>query len=682
MKSNTPWFWLGKIEMSYDVMAKTKTVIDDPLHLDSHAGRNGACIYWRLVVTWVLISAWIGLSMAGAQETGALESVASQLAAELVRYFPPVNGEVIKVDGNHIYIDLGAKDEVWTGLRLLVFREGEALKHPTTGEVVGHDELQLGEMTLVRLSENHAVGIHLTDDASVPVQPGDKVRLTAGRLDVSLVPPVGPLPANVSQTAVSAQLKDALEATGRFRVQGAERVNAWLLEHNVAPAAVVEPPYLQRLTKSFKTPYLVQPTLKSAQGQSLLALRLLAATQTEPVAVASAVLTAAGGGVASTLPPSAGAVASAPNPSATQDKFGGLFVQPLMAQPGGFPWNLAEGMTEIHHFDDILVGLDAGDPDGDGRVDVVMATESRISLYQLSGQKLQLVDEIKADRQGHFMSAQFVQLDAASPLGIVVNHQVKTDGVESFVLALQGQKLIYWQTRIYETLLAVDSNGDGVNDRIWAQTLDRARFFSRDAVRVYLPGNGKLQFQNNLKVPYALRATGAVLANLGTGSEAERHLVFVDERNHLEVYRGKDKLWQSSDTVGGSYAQAQLPQGGEMDVRIGDQLMNTFPFEPIPEPVDVDGDGVDEILVIRNSASLGGVVPNRARYTTGDIALLKAGPYGFTISPVSPKFDGMVSGVSVVPHPSPGVLIAISKRQGVFGNKQQTIIFLSHLPLS
>jgi hypothetical protein len=353
-----------------------------------------------------------------------------------------------------------------------------------------------------------------------------------------------------------------------------------------------------------------------------------------------------------------------------------------MAQPGGFPWNLAEGMTEIHHFDDVLVGLDAGDPDGDGRVDVVMATESRVSLYQLSGQKLQLVDEIKADRQGHFMSAQFVQLDAASPLGIVVNHQVKTDGVESFVLALQGQKLIYWQTRIYETLLAVDSNGDGVNDRIWAQTLDRARFFSRDAVRVYLPGNGKLQFQNNLKMPYALRATGAVLANLGTGSEAERHLVFVDERNHLEVYRGKDKLWQSSDTVGGSYAQAQLPQGGEMDVRIGDQLMNTFPFEPIPEPVDVDGDGVDEILVIRNSASLGGVVPNRARYTTGDIALLKAGPYGFTISPVSPKFDGMVSGVSVVPHPSPGVLIAISKRQGVFGNKQQTIIFLSHLPLS
>jgi hypothetical protein len=42
----------------------------------------------------------------------------------------------------------------------------------------------------------------------------------------------------------------------------------------------------------------------------------------------------------------------------------------------------------------------------------------------------------------------------------------------------------------------------------------------------------------------------------------------------------------------------------------------------------------------------------------------------------------MVSGVSVVPHPAPGVLVAISKRQGILGNKKQTILFLSRLPLS
>lgn len=644
--------------MSDDMMAKIKTCAGD----------------LRWVVICVVLSALIWVSGVEAQETGSLESVASQLATDLVRYFPPVTGEVIKVEGKHVYIDLGAKDEVWMGLRLLVFRAGEALKHPTTGAVIGHDELQLGHVTLVRVSENHAVGVYMPADERASVQPGDRARLTAARIAIGLVPPIGPLPANVSQTAVGVQLKDALEATGRFRVQGAERVNAWLLEHHLAPAAAVEPPYLQRLTKSLNTPYLVQPVWQAVEGQSILALRLLAATQTEPVVEASAVLTGVGSAGTAARP-------TAPRPPA-QDPSGGLFRQPLVVQPGGFPWNLAEGMTEIHRFEDELIGLDAGDPDGDGRVDVVVATEDHISLYQLSGDKLQRIDAVRANKQGHFISAQLVQLGADSPLGIVVNHQVGTEGIDSLVLALQGQKLVYWQTRIDETLLAVDPDGDGINDRIWGQPLDVKRFFGRDTVREYVPGKGKLQFQNNLKVPFPFRATGATLARLGAGAETVRHLVFIDERNRLQVYHGGDKLWQSSDYVGGSYAQAQLPQMGEVDIRIGEIIKNSFPFEPIPEVVDIDGDGVDEVLVVRNDASLGGAIPNRARFPTGDVALLRAGPYGYTLSPVSPKFDGMVSGVSVVPNPAPGVLVAISKRQGILGNKKQTILFLSRLPSS
>lgn len=86
------------------------------------------------------------------------------------------------------------------------------------------------------------------------------------------------------------------------------------------------------------------------------------------------------------------------------------------------------------------------------------------------------------------------------------------------------------------------------------------------------------------------------------------------------------------------YAEAQLAQSGDVDILIGETITNAFPFEPIPEAVDVDGDGVEEVLVIRNRASLGGVLPNRTRFSTGDIALLRAGPYGYNLSPVSPKF--------------------------------------------
>ena len=647
--------------MSYDMMAK----------LMSATAKSLLPQRWLLAVA--LFGVLVGPSGVGAQEAGSAASVASQLSAELARYFPPVAGEVIKVDGKRLYVDLGAKDEVWTGLRLLVFRAGEALKHPATGEVIGHDERPLGYMTLVRISENHAVGVYMAAAEGVAAQPGDRVRLSAGRIDVGLLPPTGAQLTDASHAELGIQLKDALEATGRFRVQGAERVNAWLLERRLTPDAAVQTPYLQMLTQALDTPYLAQPIIKAAQGQAILTLSLLAATQTEPVAQTAAAFTAAA--VASASP-------AAPPAPAAPNNLGGLFIQPWTPQVGGFPWNLAEGMSEIHRFDDELIGLDASDPDGDGRVDVVLATASRVSLYQLSGGSLQVVDEMRVGNEGRIISAQLVRLDAASPLGVVVNHQVNAEGVESFVLALQGGKLAYWQQRIYETLLAVDSDGDGVNDRIWGQPLDRERFFSRDAVRVYQPGNGELQFQNNLKVPYPFRATGAALAGLGSGGEAERQLVFVDERHHLQVYRGKEKLWESPAYVGGGYGEAQLPQSGEMDVRLGDVIKQTFPFEPIPQPVDVDGDGVDEVLVIRNGANVAGVALHGTRYTTGDIALLRAGPYGYTLSPVSPKFDGMVSGVSVAPSPASGVLIAVSKRQGILGRKKQTIVFLSRLPLS
>ncbi len=662
--------------MNYDKIAMRRGSANSWRGLARNAAARGRGARSRLWVMCVLIGLLTLVVWGQDGWAQDVSSVSSQLATELVRYFPPVTGEVLKVDGRHIYVDLGVKDEIWTGLRLSIFREGEALKHPTTGAVVGYDEQSLGHMTLVRLFENHSVGVYIqtVEDGQVAeseaVQPGDKVRLTAGRIDVSLLPPEGPLPANVSPAALSTQLRSDLEATGRFRVEGAERVSAWLLERGVTPSAAVQAPYLQRLTKSLKTPYVVQPTLKTAQNQSILSLRLLAATQSEPVAVASTVLTAGGG------------VAAVPAPPPTDaNQLSGLFQQSLQTPLGGVPLNITDGMTELHRFDDELVGFDSGDPDGDGRIEVVIATKSRLSLYQLREQSLQLIDSVEVGRQGRFISAQLVQLDPGSPVGIVVNHQIDTEGIDSFVLALQGQQLAFWQKHIDEALLAVDSDGDGSNDRIWAQSIDEQLFFRRDSVREYIPGVRKLQLQNSRKVPYTFRVTGAALARLGTGGQAAQHLVFVDERRRLRVYRGKEQLWKSSDTVGGSYAEAELGQGGEVDILIGKVITNTFPFEAIPEVLDIDGDGVDEVFVIRNGASLGGVVSNRTRYSTGDVALLRQGPYGYSLSPVSPKFDGMVSGLSAVPNPAPGVLIAVSKRQGVLGRKKQTIIFLSRIPL-
>jgi hypothetical protein len=295
----------------------------------------------------------------------------------------------------------------------------------------------------------------------------------------------------------------------------------------------------------------------------------------------------------------------------------------------------------------------------------------------LQGQQLALIDAFKASRQGTFISAQFLRLGDASPLGIVVNHQVSQDGIDAFILSLQDGKLGFWQRHAYETLLAVDSDGDGLNDKVWGQALDEETFFRRGRVRRYRPGKHQLEFQDAWVIPYAFRATGAALAQLQ--DKSARQLIFIDEKRRLQIYRDQEKVWESPTQVGGSDAYAELPQTGELDFRIGDVLKQSFPFEPIPVTVDLDGDGIEEVLVIRNSASLGGVLPNRTQFRSGDVAVLRTGPYGHSLSPISPEFDGTVSGLAIAPSRQPSLFVAVTKSQGLLGQTQQTIVFLSQL---
>ena len=93
---------------------------------------------------------------------------------------------------------------------------------------------------------------------------------------------------------------------------------------------------------------------------------------------------------------------------------------------------------------------------------------------------------------------------------------------------------------------------------------------------------------------------------------------------------------------------------------------------------DFDGDGIDEVLVPQNQGRLG-VVPNLNLYSGGHVVLMRQTPQGFTLSPISPGFDGLVSGVAVLKGRTPGILVAVSKREGVLKQRKQTILYLNRL---
>ena len=65
-----------------------------------------------------------------AQPDRALETVVTHLAADLAQHFPTLRGEVVRIDGEQITLNVGAQDAILAGIQLDLWREGETADEP------------------------------------------------------------------------------------------------------------------------------------------------------------------------------------------------------------------------------------------------------------------------------------------------------------------------------------------------------------------------------------------------------------------------------------------------------------------------------------------------------------------------------------------------------------------------
>ena len=632
-----------------------------------------------LLWMWVLVTL---PCLASAQAGNDLDAVASDVAVQLAQRFPHLKGEVVDVQGEQLYVSLGARNQVLEGMRLSVFREGKELKSPTTGNVFGRLEEDLGTVTVTQVAETYAVASPENAAYVGRVQAGDKVRITAGRLSLALFPLGGQTEDGLSMAAVADAVQRSLNATGRFDVVPRARLTLWLSEKGLTHEDAVVPGVMAEAAIALGATYLAQPVLRRVDDETVVELRVFAPSRPQsPVTTAVAVLseTEARRQRSATSPvPQPSAAVSAPSGPAESPPVAAVPTRPaseestttLQSLLNADPLALERSYLPLSQLATELRGFDAADIDGDGLTELVMLSDTKVLLYQLQENQLVAIASYSDRRPGTLLSAQLVRFVDEKTLGVVVNrYNPGRRGMDSFFLALNDNQLTRQQKGLRDILLAVDMDGDGVNESIWGQRFDRDGFFRRGQVRQYELRDGRLKRQRKLSLPPVFRATGAALAQLdGPGN---RHLVFVDERHNLQVYDGKNRRWKSRANVGGSYVFAAVHI--QRSPQIAEQVQ--FDFEAIPAVMDIDGDGIDEVLVPQNQARLG-VVPNLNLYSGGHVVLMRQTPQGFALSPISPEFDGIVSGVALLKGHTPGILVAVSKWEGVLKQEKETILYL------
>ena len=88
--------------------------------------------------------------------SGAANDVARKIVAKIDE-INPLSGLVVSASDKQIYIDLGSDNGVKMGDSFIIYKEGNIIKHPVTGQIIAVKEIVIGSMKVVEVHPNYAL---------------------------------------------------------------------------------------------------------------------------------------------------------------------------------------------------------------------------------------------------------------------------------------------------------------------------------------------------------------------------------------------------------------------------------------------------------------------------------------------------------------------------------------------
>jgi hypothetical protein len=604
-----------------------------------------------------LVSASEGAGRAGAQPEAPVAPSGplsfKVLADQLAALFPIVQTEVVEVSGGRVTLASGRRTGVQPGVEMTVLREGRELVHPTTKKVLGRTQETLGRVVVTEVLDEYSVAKLLEGEGVV--QPGDHARVSSAKLRLTVLPLTSGTRSKVGEAATY-ELIQELERTGRFQVGFGDQIVGWLAQERIAAEDFVRGQGVRQAMERFKIPHLLALHFTTAQNRPFMDVRAFAGTVDAPLLQSSLFVPS------SVRPASSQQFSSGSNPQVARVERRSLLARLLSGdwEPNTYSAGAASiPIRAVATFPFIVQSMDVAVAPADKAARVVVTDGQRVWVYRLTGEKLDAEWTFDKRMRGRILSVQLADLNGDGVLDVVVNRQDDRTGMLSYVVTLRGGRPTVLADEIPLLLLAVDEAGDGVNKALWAQAYHAEKFWTQGTATRYVLQGNTVSATTRVLVHDAFRPTGATLSNI---AGKERVLAFVDNENRLRISLGGQEMWRSLTTVGGGLAQGilQIP----MLMTVVDKF---FKFEPNPVSVDLDGDGVQEVVVPVNEDE------------SGRMAVVFRGPAGYRLQVVSSGFEGFVTGLGAIPNEgaNPSLVAAVVRRLGLLRQTGETQIVLT-----
>lgn len=170
------------------------------------------------VVTLVAAAGLAGAAPARAGLADRAGATFALMAGDFVKAAQPVEGLVVSVDGQLVYVDLGRAAGAQVGQELVIFRKGATFLHPFTDKPLGRYEAVLGHVQLRRVEERFSEGVFIPLPDTPEPRPEDGARVSRARIRIAITPVLDLTDARADARRVPYFLASALERSRRFQV--------------------------------------------------------------------------------------------------------------------------------------------------------------------------------------------------------------------------------------------------------------------------------------------------------------------------------------------------------------------------------------------------------------------------------------------------------------------------------
>ena len=551
----------------------------------------------------------------------------TSLVDQTVALFPQLDGEVIEAQEQTLTISIGRRAGAQVGAVLEAIREGREIRHPKTGAVLGRAEENLGRAVITQVFDGYSVA---KPDRAGAIKPGDRVRTTATRVKVAVLPIRGTGMREGLMEAATNEVYEALNRTGRFQLSSGDQVAVTLAQDKISTEELLAGRGVREILQRFKIENLLILHFSVVERKPYVDTRLFTAGRNE-AALATAFF----------VPPS---VKPAPRESfssggakmPTPEKKQSLLARLLGLENDRTSYSAGEGalaLKEIARLNFPITGMDLSVGSSDQIPRVVFSDGERVYVYKIVNRALEPDWTHYARSLGRVISVQLADLTGDGTLSVVANRFDTRVGMSSFIVAARNGKPVVLADQIDSILWAVDERGTGVKQTLWSQRYQEEGFFHRGYADKMALKNGALVREQAAVVPEMFRATGATFSNIA--GKTSRSLVYIDPQSRLRITSGTDEVWRSSTTVGGGAQKIEVVRP-HLEARVGGRSV-FYQMEPTPLAVDLDGDGVHEIVVPINKDE------------DGVIAVVYRTAAGMRFQQIKSGFEGIIGGFGAIP---------------------------------